>query len=109
MQRRNGPFNPGVLELEILSIVWSKNNPSGITVKEVFDILYKKRQLAYTTIMTVMTRLANKGVLNKDKRHIPYLYTCVISREVYAKKVLGDLSKRLGYSVTLTDLRSSHD
>ena len=54
----------GDLEADIMEVVWSKTT---ITVREVFGELKKTREIAYTTVMTVMTRLAEKGLLQKNK------------------------------------------
>src|SRR5262249_8651282 len=50
------------LECEIMELVWKKANPT-VTVREVYDILRRERQIAYTTVMTTMVRLAEKGLL----------------------------------------------
>jgi predicted transcriptional regulator len=52
----------GDLECEIMELVWKKANPT-VTVREVYDILRRERQIAYTTVMTTMVRLAEKGLL----------------------------------------------
>ena len=46
-----------------MEVVWKLNNAS---VREVLDIIKKKRQIAYTTIMTVMSRLFDKGILKRE-------------------------------------------
>lgn len=73
----------GELEAGVMQVVWQQKKA---TVKDVFIELYPKRKLAYTTIMTVMRRLAEKGILDQDKSTKTYLYTPKIDRE---KMVLG--------------------
>ena len=43
----------GDLEVDVMGIVWGLNKA---TVKDVFEVMYERRGLAYTTIMTVMNR-----------------------------------------------------
>ena len=52
----------GDLESEIMLIVWEKTK-SSITVRDVFEILSKKRPIAYTTVMTTINRLHEKDLL----------------------------------------------
>lgn len=51
----------GPLEYAIMRIIWAKDGP--ITVKQVQSALRHDRDLAYTTVMTTMVRLPEKGVL----------------------------------------------
>ncbi len=52
----------GELESEIMEIVWAHEQAS---VRLVLSELEKKKKIAYTTIMTVMARLYNKGILKR--------------------------------------------
>lgn len=49
-------------EMEIMEIVWRKNQTS---VRDVLGELKKKKKIAYTTVMTVMSRLHEKSVLKR--------------------------------------------
>lgn len=54
----------GDLEAEVMEWIWARfNQQQGTTVRDVFEVLYKRRHLAYTTIMTTMSRLAKKNLL----------------------------------------------
>jgi predicted transcriptional regulator len=55
----------GPLETEILEIVWDAAGSGGYTVRQVYCQILRTRQIAYTTVMTTMGRLAEKGVLNR--------------------------------------------
>ena len=62
---REIPMKPhifGELEAEIMEIVWKLERAS---VRDVLTILAKKREVAYTTVMTVMARLHEKGILKR--------------------------------------------
>ncbi len=55
----------GPLEAAILEIIWcSKKRP--ITVREVLEVLQKKKSIAYTTVMNTMDRLYEKGLLDRQ-------------------------------------------
>jgi len=59
------------LELDCLNILW----PMGEgTVREIRDALAPRRPRAYTTIMTIMDRLARKGIVERRKNGRAYIY-----------------------------------
>lgn len=64
----------GPLESEVMEIVWSAGAPVG--VRRVVDQLNESRRqhLAYTTVMTVMSRLADKGMLSRRREGRGYVY-----------------------------------
>lgn len=64
----------GPLEGEVMEVVWRSAGPT--TVREVVEDLNRSRSdpLAYTTVMTVMSRLAEKGVLSRAKAGRSYVY-----------------------------------
>jgi predicted transcriptional regulator len=67
----------GPLENEVVRAVWAAGEP--ITVRALLDRLNKRRrkELAYTTAMTVMNRLVEKGVLRREKQGRGYAYEAV--------------------------------
>ncbi len=83
----------GSLEEEIMRIIWKEKTAS---VRCIFDILKKKRELAYTTVMTIMTRLHSKGILN---RHLhengSYIYTPAQTKEKFLEKISERVIKEL--------------
>jgi predicted transcriptional regulator len=59
------------LELDCMNTLW----PMGEgTVREIRDRLAERRARAYTTIMTIMDRLARKGVVERRKAGRAYVY-----------------------------------
>jgi len=59
------------LELDCLNVLW----PMGEgTVREIRDALAPRRPRAYTTIMTIMDRLARKGIVERRKTGRAYIY-----------------------------------
>jgi BlaI family transcriptional regulator, penicillinase repressor len=82
----------GELEADVMSVVWEKGRA---TVQEVKDALEPRRALAYTTVMTVMSRLAEKGMLARQKEGRAYFYTPASSQEKVAGSLLQSLVRRL--------------
>ncbi len=66
------------LELDCMNTLW----PMGEgTVREIRDRLAERRVRAYTTIMTIMDRLARKGVVERHKMGRKYVYRAKLSAE----------------------------
>lgn len=84
----------GDLEYDIMEIVWDLRE---VTVRDVWERLKKKRDLAYTTIMTVMSRLTNKAILERTKQGSSYQYRAVLNKDDFinssVRSVLGNLFK----------------
>ncbi|MCH8027661.1 MAG: BlaI/MecI/CopY family transcriptional regulator [candidate division Zixibacteria bacterium] len=74
----------GRTEARLMDIAWTIGN---VTVKKALFYL-KDEKLAYTTIMTVLSRLADKGLLNKTKSGRLYFYTPVLDRNKFIKNRL---------------------
>ncbi|MCL4395680.1 MAG: BlaI/MecI/CopY family transcriptional regulator, partial [Chloroflexi bacterium] len=88
----------GDLEAGIMELMWKCDRAS---VRAIHDRL-SDRALAYTTIMTVMSRLATKGLLKKEKEGKQYIYSAALTREEFetsvAKSLLSGLTGNLGTS-----------
>lgn len=69
----------GELELAIMQIAWARDS---VTVRDVVTAL-RKRRPAYTTIMTVMGRLAQKGLLTQTKEGKAHVYCAAMTRETF--------------------------
>ena len=67
----------GHLETDIMQIVWREK---FTTVKKVHQVLQNQREIAYTTVMTTMTRLAEKGVLNRKRDGLAYVYAPAVTK-----------------------------
>lgn len=79
----------GDLECEIMELVWKKAAPT-VTVREIYDILRHERQIAYTTVMTTMVRLAEKGLLRiVDRAGLANCYAPVESRTEFIKNAVA--------------------
>lgn len=81
----------GTLEQEVLSVIWNSSNP--LSVREVLKVL--KGDYAYTTIMTVMSRLEKKGLLKRIAKGNLFLYTFTENKSTYANKHLKSIYSSL--------------
>jgi len=85
----------GDLEAGVMEAIWARPPGTAVTVREVFEALYGRRRLAYTTVMTTMARLARKGLLVAEKSGSAYLYRAALSREEFIDHVVGAALERL--------------
>jgi predicted transcriptional regulator len=58
-------------ELEIMKIVWERERA---TVRDVYEALLERRKVAYTTVMTMMKILEQKGFLKKSQEDRAFVY-----------------------------------
>lgn len=70
------------LEAAIMNVVWSKRLVA-FAVSEVLAELSKQREIAYTTVMTTVARLHEKGLLIRERDGRRYLYSPKLSREEF--------------------------
>lgn len=85
------PFVPrplGELEDAIMTRVWQWNRP--VTVREVLEDLREERQIAYTTVMTVLDNLHQKGWVRREQRGRAYRYEAVSTRAAYAAALMNE-------------------
>lgn len=92
-ERTIGIQSIGKLEAEIFKLVCDKEK--GVTVRDVYEDLRLKRRIAYTTVMSVMNSLTNKGLLKQDKSSMAYLYNPTVSKEKLATKIIQSIVDRL--------------
>jgi predicted transcriptional regulator len=76
----------GDLELDVMRVIWERKRA---TVREVLEALAAKRLLAYTTVMTIMGRLAEKGLLAVDKQSKTHRYRPVYTQEEFEAQAVG--------------------
>lgn len=81
--RRRGD---GELEADVLAILWASD--AAVTPAEVSDAL--ATDLAYTTIMTVLTRLWKKGLADRIQQGRGYAYRAAVSETELATQRLND-------------------
>lgn len=83
----------GELEKEIMEVVWANKQP--ITVRKVFDTINAKRNIAYTTVMTIMGRLADKGYLKREICDKAHTYKATYSKDKFLQKISRQIINNL--------------
>lgn len=75
----------GELERAVMEVLWARDEP--VSVRAVHAAL-DDRGLAYTTVMTVLTRLAGKGVVERRRDGRAWLYEPAAGREAYVAELM---------------------
>lgn len=102
----------GKLEAAVMGILWSADG--ALTVREVLERLPVTRNLAYTTVMTVLSTLHRKGMVDREAVGRAYSYLPARSREAAAAASLREIleasedprSVLLHFAATATDEES---
>ena len=95
---RNALTPLGGTEMEVLREVWALGSA---TAREVHDRVLARRRVAYTTVMTVLKNLAEKGYLRYHAEGTAYVYTASRKpEEVQATVLSGILDKVFGGSAS---------
>ncbi|QEV53987.1 BlaI/MecI/CopY family transcriptional regulator [Streptomyces platensis] len=82
------PRRLGDLEDAVMTRVWEWNRP--VTVREVLEDLQKERSIAYTTVMTVLDNLHQKGWVRREAEGRAYRYEAVSTRAAYAAALMNE-------------------
>lgn len=82
----------GDLEADIMEKCWQE---SPCSVRDVHQKLAKGRSIAYTTVMTVMSRLAEKGLLERQQQGRAYMYVPTCSRDQFCSETIGTVMQGL--------------
>jgi predicted transcriptional regulator len=81
----------GPLEGAVMDRLWKRGSA---TVRDVVDEL-RSRDLAYTTVMTVMVRLHGKGLLERERDGKTYVYRAAFTRDEHRARISRDLARGL--------------
>jgi BlaI family transcriptional regulator, penicillinase repressor len=77
-------------EVEVMNVVWSHG---VVTVQDVVDAI--PRTLAYTTVMTTMKILEEKGFIARgEKRGRAFVYRALVSSESASRNTVSELANR---------------
>ncbi|WP_419668926.1 BlaI/MecI/CopY family transcriptional regulator [Streptomyces sp. 2-1] len=68
--------------------VWKWNRP--VTVREVLEDLQQERSIAYTTVMTVLDNLHQKGWVRREAEGRAYRYEAVSTRAAYSAALMNE-------------------
>lgn len=98
MLKQNNNSSLGSLESEVMETLWKLQTAA---VRDIVNLLQKKREIAYTTVMTIMTRLHAKDLLERRQNQSgAYLYSPRQTKakflENISEKVIKNLLKNCG-------------
>jgi predicted transcriptional regulator len=79
-------------ELEIMKIVWELEKA---TVRDVYEQLLARRKIAYTTVMTMMNILEQKGHLKKSRQDRAYLYQSTRPQKQIVREMVREFVGRV--------------
>jgi len=82
---------PTAGELEVLKVLWDRG-PS--TVREVMDVLNEVRPRAYTSVMSLLNVMTDKGLLVRQPRGRAFVYKPRTDRGGTLRRMVGDLLGR---------------
>ncbi|MFI0355873.1 BlaI/MecI/CopY family transcriptional regulator [Actinomadura sp. 9N407] len=77
----------GELERTVMEVIWARGD-GGATARDVSRALANDRDLAHTTVMTVLDRLAKKNFLQRERDGRAWRYRPVASRERYVTELM---------------------
>lgn len=83
-----GKLPMGELEAAVMDVLWDRG---WSTPGEVHEVLSTDRPLAYTTVMTILVRLWQKGRVERERDGRAYAYRPVQSREEHAATRMSEL------------------
>ena len=79
----------GELEAAVMDVLWDRGG--WLTPGEVNEALRQQRELAYTTVMTILVRLWQKGRVERERDGRAFAYRPLQTREEYAAARMGDV------------------
>lgn len=102
----------GHLEQDLLETLWKDGSCTG---KEIHARIKSRRDIALTTVLTVLERLVKKGLVKKAKGQTVYGYMSACTKEEFAKRLSGDVLKGIigisasGAAASFVDMLGSAD
>ena len=80
------------LQLAILRVIWDKGEA---TVQDIWEALHPERQLAQTTVATMLSRLERRGVVTRRAQARQYHYRAAVTEQEVQHSMVGELTERL--------------
>lgn len=85
-------IKPTESELEILQVLWEKDQAS---VREVHEELLRTKDVGYTTTLKLMQIMYEKGLVKRDDSFKTHIYQASVSKEKTQKHLLGKMINTL--------------
>jgi predicted transcriptional regulator len=84
-------------ELEIMDVLWKLDKAS---IREIYEQLPRKNQLAYTTIQTIVNRLEEKGAVSRIKKiGNAHIFQANIKQQFTQNRLIEELIESLGGTI----------
>lgn len=99
--------NPTEGELAILRVLWSRKAP--MTVREVHAVLSRGKDTAYTTVLKMLTIMAEKGLVRRNEDARSHTYRATHAEAVVQAQLLKDLVRRAFSGSALTLMQRALD
>jgi len=97
-------YRLGDLQLRIMQVLWEQ---SGCTVADVHASLRRQtpddRQLAYTTVATMLRKMEDRGLVTHDSEGRKFVYRAAVPADEVTRSMAGDLLDRL-FEGSLADM-----
>jgi len=91
-------------EFDVMQIIWGQ--PTPISSVQIFNLAMPEKQWKPQTVLTLLTRLINRGFLSSEKKGKERYYTPLVSREEYLSMETGVFMRRFHKS-SLTGLMNA--
>ncbi len=82
----------GELELQVMDILWQSEKSS---ISDVYKHINKERNIAYTTVATILQRLYDKGLVDRNAESNHYIYVPKLSKKDYSAKLVKTFINKL--------------
>ena len=82
---------PTDAELEILTVLWSRG---ASTVREIHELILKRKPTQYTTVLKLLQIMSEKGLVRRDEEQRAHVYEAAAPRDSTRKQLAGDLLQR---------------
>lgn len=103
----------GELEAEVMKTTWNENG--GVTGRQIYENMKRKRTLAYTTVLTVIDRLVNNGLIKKEKNMRTPIFSPAITGEEFKNEItktvvrgLMDFAGKGAVAAFMSEIRTSN-
>lgn len=83
---------PTEAELEVLRVIWQQGDS---TVRQVHEILSRQHPVAYTTVLTTLQIMHQKGLVKRDASERAHVYAASLSQRKAQKRFLGKILDRV--------------
>ena len=82
----------GPLEMEVLDVIWEMGQA---TSREIFEKMRERKRLGQSTVLTVLRRLSDRGILCRQAGADVYVYSPVMKREELGGRMIDDVVNRI--------------